>query len=371
MPRFAVGHPPQDPVEEDPADHRRPLRELPRLGGETVQARHEQAVERVGHDNPPDRRPGPPAALSRAHEGALLDQAADHLLDVEGVALGPPHHEVPQGLRHLVEGEQPRGHLDRPLLRERRQGEVGEDRGVALPGRCEGARPARLRARHQRDREGQPLREREEVLEQFVRGAVGPVHVLDHQHRRAVRRERREDRLHQGEEPVAQLLRGNLLQQRALLLREREPHQVREDRPRLRVAGEEPPDRQVQPPAGRLLALLLVDPGVAAHQVQEGAVGQRRGEGQAAPLHPVHAAAAPEPVAPLVHQARLADPGLPAHGDDPPPPRAQARRQRLELAQLRFAADEGRSRGPSAPGPCGSRASRAPARRPRPAWPCP
>ena len=119
----------EHPVHEDPADHRRGLRDALGRLGQAVDARAEHAGQGLRDVGVDDGARGAPASVL-AHHLPAIDERAQHLLEVEGVAVRALDDPRPDALGQV---------LDRQQVAEQRARIGG---GRAARGRC-----ARMRCR--------------------------------------------------------------------------------------------------------------------------------------------------------------------------------------------------------------------------------
>ncbi len=170
------GHPLEEPAEELTPDDRRELHGPLAVLAEPVQARHDDALDGVGHVQGA-RAFRDPIAIALAPQDPEVEQGLGDLLDEQGHAVRLLQQGRAEGGRQLGRPEQVPGHGDRVRLGERVQGDQGVEaagghrRRVAHPvGQDQHERHAHHRVGHGG-----------EVL---LGARVAPVQVLEHQHQR-------------------------------------------------------------------------------------------------------------------------------------------------------------------------------------------
>ena len=312
------------------AENRRVLEQPPLFGGQAVESSRDEGVQCLRDFERFDlaREPVRGAVL---HEQAAVEQHPHRLDRVERDAFGAredavanlerePRHEPGQQFLH-------------GLLRERLEIQRCEAPLPGAPGRP---------ALHQlwpceRDHEDRVApRPVEQVLDEVEQARVGPLHVLEGEHRRIALREALEEEPPRGEEI--------LLVARLVL---RQPEQVREAR------LEEAPlfgveevllERGVQLGQRRRRLLLLGDAAAHAHHVGECPVRHALAVGEAPPAVPVHGVRDPvEVLVELPREPRLADAGDAGHRDEVRLALVGAGVEEvLDLAKLAVAPDERR-----------------------------
>ena len=158
------------------------------LGWQEVDAGRQHALDRVRDDDLFDFV-GRPPPVGYADDASFVDQVANDLLEEERVALGPLEHGLANRAGELLDGEQ---ELDEPggiVVRERLEEDRREVALAAAPGRV----PLRELGPRRAQEEQRPGGSVRKLLEQVEQGVVGPVDVLDHRDRRALRSETREE----------------------------------------------------------------------------------------------------------------------------------------------------------------------------------
>jgi hypothetical protein len=287
------------------ADDRRLLHDLALDRVERVQARGQQRVDGVG------QRPG--------RLGALLTQAADHLLGEERVTAGALGDELDHGRDVGALGHQRRDQLAGLVGRQRLEEDRRRGTAAAAP-----VRPAleQLVTRQAQDQErrAHPARQ---VLDQVEHSVVGPMDVFEDEHGRPLPGTRLDAEADRREERLAQplgVLRLELRRLRGRLDRDQAADQCRH------------PLRLEAGLVGRHVAQVLhvaaeLAPGVvgrvgvddrrlAAHDLAERPVDHARAVRQAvAHAQRRRAVVRRQPQLGLAQQARLADPRLPDHRD--------------------------------------------------------
>ena len=153
---------------EDPPDHRGTLQEPLLVAGQSIDARGDDRLQRVGD------------ALRSA-----LEQHPRGLLDEEWVALGLLQQRAPLGQRELMICEQGVEELLALLGRERLQLDGGGAQATPAPARTD---VEQLRASETDDQQRCVLDALGEVLDQLEQRILGPVDVLEDRGSGAVRR---------------------------------------------------------------------------------------------------------------------------------------------------------------------------------------
>ena len=150
----------QHAVEETAPDYRGQLQRLLGLFVETVDAREDQPLQRVGQQHlvdPPHQLPG--AVIRVAHEHPVADQGADDFLHEEGVALGLAQDLFAQGLRQVEAARQVVHEHGAVLRRQRCELDVVEPRVGMLRGELAHAQKRAVRVfagrEHQQQRRAQ------------------------------------------------------------------------------------------------------------------------------------------------------------------------------------------------------------------------
>ena len=167
--RVAAAHRRQRARPEHLAHHRGVLEQALALRRERVQAGGDQRLHRVGHLRP--RSPSCAAVGEQAHE----------LLRVQRVAARPLEQRLLRLRRQHRPLEQRRRRAGRLLVGQR--GEV-DRRRVAQPGRPGRMLLVQLRPRRAEDEQRHALRPVGQMLEEGEQRVVGPVQILEHEHRR-------------------------------------------------------------------------------------------------------------------------------------------------------------------------------------------
>ena len=254
--------------------------------------------------------------VSTAYSGTPSARAEDLVADVGR----EPRHEPGEELLHR-------------LRRQRLEVERGEAPLPGAPGR-----PAleQLGPREREDEDRRVARPVEEVLDEVEQALVGPLHVLEGEHRRIRLREALEEEPPGGEEIL--LVAGLVLG---------EAEEVRQpgldEAPLLRRRGCLR-QRRLELGLRRRGLLVLGDPAAHAHHVGQRPVGDALAVRQAAPPVPVDALGdAVEVLVELPREPRLPDAGDPGDGDEMGLPLlGRVVEELLDLAQLAVAADERR-----------------------------
>jgi hypothetical protein len=327
---FALRHRAQDVEAELPSQHRGLGQGAAAPVRETCETPPEYLIDTLGDADLVRRQRGRPASSAlEQHPG--LDQVAHHLLDEEGVALRVLVNRAYQAGGRLVPGVRgdqrsdaafvqavERDPLEEPVatqVREQRPKRVfGVDLRLAIGGH---------------DQQRCCVRRPDHVSHQFERGLVRPVQVFQYEHERGARGRLREQRRDRLEHQVAARLeiawrdrrfaggrRGELRDQSRQLAgarAQREAVLVQLD-----VAGVVP--QRLDERLVRDQRLLM------APRVEHGALIVRRARE-------------------LADQARLADPGLARHQDQPAAARTRLLPGRPQDVELRLTSNERRALG--------------------------
>ena len=169
---------------EDASHDRGALGHRPLVGGQPVQAGRQQGRDRRRHGDRLEIPRGRPAAVAR-HQRAVVDQGAEELLDVQGVALGRFRDPGPHRGRERAAGHERVDQLQRRPLGQRLE---QDRRGVELaaaPGRAVVEELGTRRADEQDRRVAGEVGDR---LEQVEQGRLGPVDVVDEDDERPLSR---------------------------------------------------------------------------------------------------------------------------------------------------------------------------------------
>ena len=269
---------------------------------------------------------GPAELRARLQAGRGLGQ---HLLEEEGVALGPLVEEIDQLRLDLVGPRHRRDHL-----RDTRVGEGLElddlSEAAAAPGSHGGQQrvPAmELVAAVGDERErAHALEALRDVVEQLARGVVRPVDVLDHEQQRVIRGRNREQRDDPLEQPQLRVAR----------VRDRRGSgtvaELGEELRELTARGPEPGDHLVRVRLGEVIADRLDE-----REIGEGELGL------AAPAAEHLGSEPPRLPAELVRQPGLADARFAREHDHAAVAAARLEQGVLELRELVIAADQVRA----------------------------
>ena len=240
----------------------------------------------------------PPGALL-AHQRPGLQQRAQPLLQEQRVAVGAGQHGVQDLPAGAVAHQRP-GQLlfDRPGQRAELQ-----PAGVEAVQRRGGLGPAGGQDQQAAAR-GQPG----QVEGEAERGRVGPVQVLQDEHRRARGHQACDQRAPGGEGLFLEFPWAHPAQRRS----RRQAHHAGQQREQ--VAAPDRGQHPLQGGPGHRRGLVRRHSRPVGQQLLVEAVGRGRGVGGAGPLQPPRAAGG-APAA-LLHQAGLAEPGLAGHQHD-------------------------------------------------------
>ena len=311
-------------------EHRRVFEHPPLRRPEAVQPRRDQRVQGLGHLERADLRGRDVAVPVGAHEPAV-EQHPDGLDRVQRDAFGAVSHPVAQ-LLGQARDETCEQRVHR-LGAERLQRQRGE---VTLRARPRRMLLGQLGPRQREHEEWMAARPVQQVADEVEQRRVGPLQVLEDEHRRAALGQALEEQPPRGEEVVT--VEGGLLG---------DPEQLCQpflDPAALVGVGQLVLERL--PQLGRSFAgvLLLADPGAHAHHLGERPVRHAVAVGQAAATVPEDVVDEPVDVAlELRREPRLPDPGDADDRDEPRPALvARGVEEVLHQPELALAPDERR-----------------------------
>ena len=166
-------------VLEDAADDGRRLRHALGGVGQPVDAGRQHAGERIGNGDVGDLARGTPV-IAVAHDLAAVDQRAEHLLEVEGVALRALEDLPPDALGQVLDAQQVAQQLARGLIAQWLEVDARERSAQARLQPVEQLPAWRLvvGAEHRKDEQRLEGGKGRDLREQFQRRAVGPVQVV-------------------------------------------------------------------------------------------------------------------------------------------------------------------------------------------------
>ena len=318
------------PLRERLAEHGAVLDDAALVGREPVQAGGDQRVQGLRHLQGVHGA-GRPVDAPLLHQVAAVEQHAHGLDGVQRHALGAGQDLPREGIgqpRHEAVEQRPHRRLGQRLQIERRE--------VALPRSPRGAPLDELRPGGGDDVEGRVPRPLEQMLDEVEQRRVGPLHVLEGQHRRIDVGQPLEEHP-PGREQVFALEPGAALH----------PQQMRDPRldERALVGVLEVRVQHVGELCERRVGrIVLADPAPHPHHVGQRPVGHALAVGRTpAPVPVDHLGEAVEVLVELPHQPRLADPGDAGDRHEMGAALVGAGvEQVLDLAQLALAADERR-----------------------------
>ena len=161
---------------EQPAHHRTSLQETLQLGARAVDARGDQALQRLWQDQRADVAARDPAVVA-VLDLAGLDEHAQELLDVQGVAVGPLDHLGPQLFGERVDGEELRDEPAGLVFGQRLELDGRRVAAAAAPVRAVLEELGSREAQHEQRGPG-PF---DDVFDEIEESRLGPVDVLEHE----------------------------------------------------------------------------------------------------------------------------------------------------------------------------------------------
>ena len=172
-------HPLQNAHRELAADHGRDPQAALGLLGQLVDAREQQAVQRVRDLDAGDRVGGHPA-VALADDRAALDEHPDDLLDEERIALRALEDLAADLIGERLDLEQVRDQGARLFVVERLQADLGDRRAVATAGSARRAASRACPSRRARPKNRTRMRrdQRDHAQRHLDRRRIRPVDVL-------------------------------------------------------------------------------------------------------------------------------------------------------------------------------------------------
>ena len=333
-------------IEEAAADHRGQLQGLLGLVVEPVDACQDQALQRVGQlylVDLPDQLPA--ARRGVAHQRAVADQRADHLLHEEGVALGAAQDLFAQGLRQVEAARQVVDQRQAVLRRQRRELQVVEPGLRVLGGKAAHAlhRSVGMVARREHEQQRHARSQRQQVIGQVDRGLVGPMPVFERQHQRLARCQQLDELAHAEEDLAAQAHAVEVLQALFVLGGDgQRQHRRQVGQDLVRALAEQGLEAALELGPAALLAVVFGDAEAVLEELDEGPVAEVPAERQRASFQPETRAGVGPETPRLGHQPRLADARLALQHEDAAAAALQRLQRRPHHRQLGVAADQRR-----------------------------